>query len=211
MLLFRSEKAIDRFVLKTRGVELKMSELVYIPFDKKLYQDLVRFSDGRIDPAELAEFKVRSWIDMNFSLGVDGDWLDDSFETLFGDGLVKLAEEYAPYWLEALSKRQNAEVEAFIESRRPLVWKEVTVPAGSEVRMLYKGAQHYAVVKNGYILDGDGEFSPSAWAAKVTSSARNAWRDLWFKEPGSKDWIPAEMLRQRARRALERGKEKDNA
>ena len=83
----------------------------------------------------------------------------------------------------------------------------ITVPAGSEVRMIYGGRHYYATIKNGRIVDEDREFSPSSWAAKITSTARNAWRDLWFKFPGSRDWVPAEMLRQRARRALQDGGE----
>ena len=65
--------------------------------------------------------------------------------------------------------------------------------------MTYGGGQHYALIKDGRIVDGDGAFSPSSWTAKITSTARNAWRDLWFKVPGNKDWVPAEALRQRAR------------
>lgn len=187
-----------------------MSDVMFIPFKKSLYDDLVRFSDGAIDPAELAVLKVEAWIDMNFALGPD-DWMDDSFPELFGDRLLDFAEIYGPHFLSAIQTKTEAHLQALLEGRTPLAWKEVTVPAGSEVRMIYGGRHYYATVKNGRIVDEDGEFSPSSWAAKVTSTARNAWRDLWFKFPGSGDWLPAELLRQRARRALQHGEESDDA
>lgn len=180
-----------------------MSDVVFIPFKKSLYDDLIRFSDGVIDPAELAERKIEAWIDVNFATGVDDMWMDESFPELFRDRLLDLAEAYAPHFLASLRERNEAALQGLLESRTPLVWKEVTVPAGSDVRMIYGGRHYYATVKNGRIVDDQGEFSPSSWAAKITSTARNAWRDLWFKFPGSRDWLPAEMLRQRARRAIQ--------
>ena len=185
-----------------------MSEVIYIPFDKKLYDDLVRFSDGAIDPASLAVEQIENWIERGFSYGLG---VEDWFAKLFGDRLYEVGEEYAPHYIDEIQKREREDYEAYVASRRPLVWKSVTVPGGSEVRMLYRGQQHYAVVKNGHIVDEDGEFSPSSWTYKITRTARNAWRDLWFKVPGSKDWVPAEVLRQRARRALQDGEESSDA
>jgi hypothetical protein len=185
-----------------------MSEMIYVPFNRKLYDDLVRFSDGAIDPASLAVEQVENWIERGFGFGLG---VEDWFENLFGDRLYDLAEKYAPGWVDEIQNREREDYEAYMAGRRPLVWKEVTVPGGSEVRMIYRGQQHYAVVKNGRIVDEDGEFSPSSWAAKITNTARNAWRDLWFKVPGAADWVPAEMLRQRARRALQNGEETNDA
>jgi hypothetical protein len=36
------------------------------------------------------------------------------------------------------------------------------------------------------------------------SVRRNAWRDLWFREPLSKTWMPAQLLRNTAREELRR-------
>jgi hypothetical protein len=179
---------------------LEMTEVIFIPFKKSLYDDLIRYSDGAIDPADLAVAKVESWIDFNFALGPDG--MDDSFDRLFGDRLLDFAAEYAPHFVTEMQQRGDAQIQAILESRTPLVWKEVTVPAGSEVRMIYAGKHFYGTIKNGRIADDDGEFSPSSWTYKITRTARNAWRDLWFKFPGNADWVQADMLRQRARRTM---------
>lgn len=84
---------------------------------------------------------------------------------------------------------------------QPLVWKDVTVRAGSEVRMSYGGKQHYAKIVGGCIVESDGsKYSPSEWASKVAgNTSRNAWRDLWFKEPLSNTWVPARLLRTNTR------------
>lgn len=85
--------------------------------------------------------------------------------------------------------------------RSPLVWKEVTVPAGSEIRMQYRGAYHTARIANGKIVDVDGQFSPSEWASKVAAGTNgNAWRDLYFRLPGKGVWMAAEVLREDARK-----------
>jgi hypothetical protein len=49
--------------------------------------------------------------------------------------------------------------------------------------------------------------SPSEWASKVAGgTSRNAWRDLWFKEPLSKTWVPAQLVRDQAQQEIqERG------
>lgn len=185
-----------------------MTEVVYIPFKRDLYDDLIRFSDGTINPASLAVQEVENWIERGFNYGHGAD---DWFAELFPERLYDLAEKYAPDWVDELQRREREDGETHVAKRLPLVWKEVTVPGGSEVRMIYRGQQHYAVVKDGHIVDDDGDFSPSSWTAKITSTARNAWRDLWFKVPGSKEWVPAEMLRQRARRAQQGGEESSDA
>jgi hypothetical protein len=88
---------------------------------------------------------------------------------------------------------------------RPLVWKEVTILSGSEVRMFYNGTHHYAAIKGGKIVDHDTEYSPSEWASKIAGgTSRNAWRDLWFKEALSKTWVPAQLLRNQAQEKIHR-------
>jgi hypothetical protein len=96
--------------------------------------------------------------------------------------------------MEQVTEKQKAD-------RKPLVWKEVSIPSGSEVRMPYGGQHHYAKIRGGHIVDDDGEkYSPSEWASKVAGgTSRNAWRDLWFREPLSKTWVPAQLLRDQAR------------
>jgi len=170
-----------------------VTETISIPFPKELYDDLVRLSDGRVDPVWLAETQVLGWIERGLMVD-DPAQVDDFIYTPFQERIFELAEKYAPHSFEQWRKRG---VEGASRSL-PLVWKLLTIPHGSEVRMLYKSNQHYARVENGAIIDDDGTFSPSEWASKVADgTSRNAWRDLSFKLPGSVHWEPATALKQK--------------
>ncbi|WP_371039469.1 hypothetical protein [Rhodosalinus sp. FB01] len=166
---------------------------IHIPFNRKLYNDIVRCSNGRLDPAELAEDQVRDLIERN---------LDSLAHEWFGDQLVDLVRAHFPHYLTQL----EAELCAGDPSKKtniPLIWKELTVPSGTEVRMQYAGSHHFARVKDGKIEDADGRFSPSEWASKIANgTSRNAWRDLWFKKPTESAWVPAELLRSQSRGRL---------
>lgn len=167
---------------------------IYIPFPRELYDDIIRFSDGRIDPATVAENTVRGWIESSLELG-DDDWAEDR--------RMELAEAYAPHIAERWQKADADWTEDFATQSKPLVWKEVSIRARSDVRMSYGGQHHYAIVKAGRIVDDGKEFSPSEWASKIAGgTSRNAWRDLWFKEPMSTTWVPAHLLRDQALEAL---------
>src|SRR5690349_12665336 len=122
-----------------------MSQVIYIPFKKELYDDLVRFSDGAIDPASIAVEQVENWIERGLGYG---EGVEDWFAECFHERLYDFVEKYAPDWIDRLQARERADYEAYLARRRPLVWKEVTVPGGSEVRMTYGGKQHYAVVRD---------------------------------------------------------------
>jgi len=52
---------------------------IYIPFDRQLYNDIVQFSDGRLDPVSLAEEQVLDLIERN---------LDNNANDWFGDRLI---------------------------------------------------------------------------------------------------------------------------
>lgn len=182
-----------------------MSDTIFIPFPKRLYDNLVRLSDGKADVPYLAASFLESDIQIglgHYDVSHVSEWLWD----LFGDRIYELAEEYAPHSLEKWQQAENAEAASYLAARDPLVWKEITVPPNSEVRMSYGGAYHYAKVRDGKIVDDDGAFSPSQWAQKVAEgTSRNAWRDLWLKEAQNSEWVPAQLLREKAlvaRRAL---------
>ena len=168
-------------------------DVIYVPLRRKLYDDIVRFSDGRIDPAEMAQVQLENWVARD---------LEDGFEDYWGDRFEEAAEEYAPHLLEKLAREREQYSVKLREERKPLVWKEISVPAGSEVRMPYGDTHHYAKVERGSIVDDGKEYSPSEWASKIAGgTSRNAWRDIWFREPYSKTWIPAQLLRDQAREA----------
>jgi hypothetical protein len=167
------------------------AEYVYIRFRRNLYDDVVRCSHGRLDPAALAESQVEKLVSTSLELGTL-EWPEEHHE--------ELAKKYAPHLLERWRKEDTEHVHRWSAEYKPLVWKEATIAPGSDVRMSYDGQHHYAIVKGGAIVDDGKEYSPSEWASKVAGgTSRNAWRDLWFKEPLSKTWIPAQMLRDQAR------------
>jgi hypothetical protein len=184
-------------VLETQNWELNVPESrIYIPFPRELYDDIVRFSDGNIDPVVLAEDQVRSWVEGSFDY-FTGDWSEDRLEDAAG--------KYAPHALKRWLETDSAKAKEREAEHRPLVWKEVSISSGSEVRMFYDGEQHYATVKRGHIIDDGKEYSPSEWASKVAGgTSRNAWRDLWFREPLSKTWVPASLLREQAKEEQKR-------
>lgn len=165
------------------------TECVYIPFNRKLYNDIVRFSDGRLDPATLAEEQILGLIEAN---------LDDLAYDWFGERLIDFVRAHFPHQVKHFEERLN-ETSSAENVSAPLIWKQVIIQAGSQVRMQYAGTSYFGRVKDGKIEDGDGRYSPSEWARKVANdTSRNAWRDLYFKRPLDKTWVSAEVLRAKA-------------
>jgi hypothetical protein len=163
----------------------------------ELCSDVVRFSDGRLDPFETAAEQLRNFVERSVETAPE----------LWGDRLDEVAEKYAPHVWKSWIKDDERRSEHWRADNQPLVWKGISVRPGSEVRMFYAGKIHYATIKRGRIIDDGQEYSPSEWASKVADgTSRNAWRDLWFKEPMSTTWIPAQLLRDQAQQAAkERG------
>ena len=165
--------------------------VIYAPFPRALYDDIVRFSDGEVDPVEMAVQQLYDLMERS---------ADDVLFDWFGERAVEFAAIYFPELLEEWEKRDAARVEESLARIKPLIWKAVSVPAGSEVRMQYDGVHHFAKVANGKIHDDDGGYSPSEWASNVAAgTSRNAWRDLWFKFPASAIWVSAISLREKAK------------
>ncbi len=74
-------------------------------------------------------------------------------------------------------------------------WKNVFLPAGTQIRMQYRGKYFYAQVDGDQVVFDGEPITPSALANKITMSSRNAWRDLWIKRPKDDDWKLAQDLR----------------
>lgn len=74
-------------------------------------------------------------------------------------------------------------------------WKSLFLPAGTKLRMAYKGTMYEAEVVENDVRYKNETVSPSEFTFRVTRTARNAWRDIELLFPGKSQWESAEMLR----------------
>lgn len=112
------------------------------------------------------------------------------------------------YWMQNASWKQDSlmpEVNSTESKSHGCTWKykdkSIFLPHGTEIRMPYKGQYHYANVEGDNIKYKGDIVSPAALANRITQSSRNAWRDLWIKRPGEKEWTLADDMRLGIRRA----------
>ncbi len=94
-------------------------------------------------------------------------------------------QDNASWKPELLSVREN----------RGYQWKSLFLPEGTQIRMQYKGAYHYAKVEGDDIIFDGKPISPGSMANTITSSSRNAWRDLWILRPQDDEWKLAQDCR----------------
>lgn len=107
------------------------------------------------------------------------------------------------YWMQNASwKKEELLPETFYSESHGYTWKykdySLFLPDGTEIRMPYKGSYHYAKVEGDDIKYNGRNMSPGTLANTITSSSRNAWRDLWIKRPGEKEWTLADEIRHAA-------------
>jgi hypothetical protein len=76
-------------------------------------------------------------------------------------------------------------------SARGYQWKGLFLPERTEVRMLNRGAYTYAHVVGDALVYGGQGLTPSQFAGLIGGAGRNAWRDLWIRLPGSRQWKKA--------------------
>ncbi len=74
-------------------------------------------------------------------------------------------------------------------------WKNLFLPEGCEIRMAHQGSYAYAQVVGDSILYQGQVLSPAQLANTIGGGTRNAWRDLWVRLPGSKQWRTAAFER----------------
>jgi len=96
------------------------------------------------------------------------------------------------YWLDNASwKPELIEV----TDSRGFQWKSLFLPDGTQLRMQYKGAYHYANVEGDEIHYKGKPITPGSLANTIAGGSRNAWRDLWIKRPTDDEWILADDCR----------------
>lgn len=110
--------------------------------------------------------------------------------------------------LRRLLKLENADVPESQPSLSPdpdrgaWIWKGVKLPAGTELRMEYRGKEHRGVIQNSaWVVEGETFKSPSAAAGGVTVTRNGArpsldgWKYWFVKLPGNPEWTALGNLR----------------
>jgi len=105
---------------------------------------------------------------------------------------VLVVSEAVEYWIQNASWKPELLAQS---DARGYQWKTLFLPDSTQIRMPYKGTFYYAKVEGDQILYEGKSISPGSMANKITSSSRNAWRDLWIKRPEDKEWILANACR----------------
>lgn len=108
--------------------------------------------------------------------------------------VVRVAVEY---WLLNASMRPDDLLQQ--TDARGYQWKSLFLPEGTQIRMQYNRAYFYAKVEGDEIWYDGKSVSPGTMANTIAHSSRNAWRDLWIKRPGDKEWKLADECRAEAK------------
>jgi hypothetical protein len=85
------------------------------------------------------------------------------------------------------------------------IGKGVTLPAGTALRMEYRGREHRGVIEDSaWLVEGKRFKSPSAAAGGVARTkdgsrpSLDGWKYWQVRKPGDTDWTALGMLRQRS-------------
>jgi len=76
-------------------------------------------------------------------------------------------------------------------------WKLLFLPERTRVRMQYDECWYSAEVIGDDLMYQGQPVSPHQMTQAVAGDGRNAWRDLWIRFPGEKNWACAAQLRAR--------------
>jgi hypothetical protein len=74
-------------------------------------------------------------------------------------------------------------------------WKTLFLPESTELRIIYGGHSHYAQVVGDHIIFRGRNVSPREMAMTIAGSVRNAWREIWLRFPGTRNWRCAHACR----------------
>ncbi|MBA5639916.1 hypothetical protein H3H37_22920 [Duganella sp. LX20W] len=99
---------------------------------------------------------------------------------------------------EAVARAIQHWIEVQNETVAPLQgyqWKCLFLPDQSRVRMHVGEAWHYAEVVGDELMYHGRAVSPRQLTMLIAGDGRNAWRDLWIRRPGEKNWTAASQLR----------------
>lgn len=126
-------------------------------------------------------------------------WIEDVLENYLERTADEGEWEKAFYQWREQSAGARDFAEEYGDSKEGLLWAPVFLPNGTSVRMEYRKEAQTAVVKFGKLHYKGQTYSPSELARVIANGTnRNAWRDLWIKRPGEKEWALADELRRKA-------------
>ncbi len=77
-------------------------------------------------------------------------------------------------------------------------WKDLTLPAGTELSFKHRGVTYIALVTNGSVVHDGRQVSPSKFINAIAGPGRNAWVGLWVRRPSDPAWLLADELRRLA-------------
>jgi len=112
------------------------------------------------------------------------DYLRDSWSTLSPAEAISSAIKL---WI---AKQRADAVPA-----RGYQWKQLFLPDGTRLRMNFDEQWHRADVRGDELVYQGQAVSPHQMVLQVAGNGRNAWRELWVRLPGQKDWSNADRLR----------------
>ena len=99
--------------------------------------------------------------------------------------------------LVAAVNRWIEQEQAGEQPTRGYQWKLLFLPEKTRVRMQYDEDWHSAEVIGDELVYRGRPVSPHQMTQAIAGDGRNAWRDLWIRLPGEKNWACAAQLRAR--------------
>jgi hypothetical protein len=156
-----------------------MRSEVCVPIDAAMYAEFILRSGKKVNVAGFIEQIVQDYLDRT-----EGDaevWSDEHAEMF----RTKLDENFEATY---------GDPDGFYQ------WDNLFLKNGTGLLMKYKGKNYFAAVRDEQIVFEDKTYTPSQLASKIANgTARNAWKDLWIKEPDSIHYVPCDDLRHRLR------------
>lgn len=118
---------------------------------------------------------------------------------------VIVVSDAIEYWLANANWKQELLTEEGDKISRGYQWKNLFLPDGTELRMPYKDANFYAKVEGDEVIYDGKSVSPASMVNSISGTSRSAWRDMWFKRPEDKQWLPAKDWSKEREKQIERG------
>jgi hypothetical protein len=151
----------------------QQTELVFVPLPAALYSEFILRKGEHVSVATYIEDIVSDYL--NRTRGDEDVWSPEHAREV---------------------NEEAAAASAHGDPGKGYHWQTLFLPNGTQVRMLYQGQNHYAVISHEKLLYAGESLSPSELASYVAKGTnRNAWRDLWLQLPRTRDWIQADVLR----------------